>query len=127
MAIAPNALAPVLVVDDEEFMRETLIDILEEFNYRVQVASNGQEALEHAQARDCSLVLMDVRMPVLDGLSALRMLKALKPELPVIMMTAHEDAATTSQARTYGALAVLGKPLDLARLLQLLQQSLGAP
>lgn len=110
----------LLVVDDDEGMRETLSDILEDYDLAIELASNGQEAVNKTGSDEFDLVLMDVKMPVMDGIQALQEIKTSHPQLPVILMTAHADSLTLERARTCGATAVIGKPLDLAQLLQLI-------
>ena len=113
----------VLLVDDEQGMRDTLGDILEEIDLQVHQAANGQEAMDKIKAHEYGLVLMDIRMPVVDGVEALTQIKRLRPGLPVIMMTAYTDAAEVEEAFRQGAEAVMYKPLDIPRLLDLIQLS----
>ena len=111
----------ILIVDDEEGMRETLVDILEDL-YQVEEASNGQEALCKVNERCYTLVLMDIKMPVMDGIEALERIKSSHPELPVIMMTAYADSSAVERARQRGAEAVVFKPLDMPEVLSLIER-----
>jgi len=111
----------ILIVDDEEGMRETLVDILEDL-YQVEEASNGQEALCKVGERCYTLVLMDIKMPVMDGVEALERIKSSHPELPVIMMTAYADSSAVERARQGGAEAVVFKPLDMPKVLSLIER-----
>ena len=113
----------LLVVDDEEGMRETLRDILEEYDYRADTASNGKEAVDKVKTANYDLVLMDVKMPVMDGIEALRSMRMLRPRLPVIMMTAYSSSATVDAACHHGAEMILNKPLDLGEILAVVQRS----
>ena len=79
----------ILVVDDEENMRESLKDILEEDNYTVELAETGVAALEVINNQQISVVITDARMPEMDGFELLRKVKSDKPDLPVIMITAY--------------------------------------
>ena len=107
----------LLVVDDEEGMRETLRDILEECDYIADTASNGQEAVDKVKTVAYDLVLMDIRMPVMDGIEAMRNMRALRPRWPIIMMTAYSSSAAVDEACRQGARMILYKPLDPDELL----------
>jgi len=113
----------LLVVDDHEGMRATLSDILDDEGFQVFEAANGEEAVATVRERQLGLVLMDVRMPVMDGVRALRLIKAIRPELPVIMMTAYSDAVTPGELRAQGCEALVLKPLDLSEVLPLLRRT----
>ena len=113
----------LLVVDDHEGMRATLSDILDDEGFQVFEAANGEEAVATVRERQLGLVLMDVRMPVMDGIRALRRIKAIRPELPVIMMTAYSDAVTPGELRAQGCEALVLKPLDLSEVLPLLRRT----
>ena len=114
----------LLLVDDEQGMRDTLVDILEELGFWIDQAADGQEAVDRVKMGDYGLVLMDIRMPVMNGVEALRQIKALRSGLPVIMMTAYTAAAEVEEARRQGAEAILYKPLDIPELLGLIQHAL---
>lgn len=113
----------VLVVDDDHGMASTLGDILDAAGYRVEVAYSGPEAIESVRRRAPDCILMDVRMPDLNGLEAFREIKRLSPESYVIFMTAYASSALVDEARQEGAVDVVPKPLDLERLLHLIEQS----
>ena len=114
----------LLLVDDEQGMRDTLADILEEIGLQIDQAADGLEAVGKVSTRSYDLVLMDIRMPVMNGVEALRRIKMLRPGLPVVMMTAYTAAAEVEEARRQGAEAVLYKPLDIPQLLNLLRRTL---
>jgi two-component system response regulator HydG len=116
----------LLVVDDEEGMRETLTDILEEFGFDVDSARDGREAVDRVGERDYDLLLMDIKMPEMDGVEALMEIKSSKPEIPVVMMTAYADSSAVEEARAQGAQAVVYKPLDLGSLLPMVQKLVAA-
>ena len=116
------AVRSVLVVDDDPGMAETLADILSVFGYAVTTASSAVTAVRMVTQTRPDLVLMDVRMPGLSGVEALKTMKALAPQLAVIMMTAFARDDLAEEARRAAALAVLPKPLDMERLLALLTQ-----
>jgi len=116
------AVRSVLVVDDDSGMAETLADILSVFGYAVTTANSAAAAVKVVTETRPDLVLMDVRMPGPSGVEALKTLKALAPQVAVIMMTAFARENLAEEARRAAALAVLPKPLDMERLLALLTQ-----
>ena len=116
------AVRSVLVVDDDPGMAETLADILSVFGYAVTTANSAAAAVKVVTETRPDLVLMDVRMPGPSGVEALKTLKALAPQVAVIMMTAFARENLAEEARRAAALAVLPKPLDMKRLLALLTQ-----
>jgi DNA-binding response OmpR family regulator len=106
----------VLIVDDEPAHRLMIGLHLKEAGYAFREAANGQEALDLAGREPFDLVLLDVRMPVLDGRAALARLKEGWPELVVIMMTAYGSIDDAVQALKAGAWDYLTKPLDAEEL-----------
>jgi CheY-like chemotaxis protein len=124
MTDEPVRPALLLVVDDEEGMRDTLLDILEAYDFDVDQACNGQEAVDKVKRRPYNLVLMDVKMPVMDGLMALHLIRTIRPKLPVILMTAYADTFSLDRAKVDGATAIFAKPLKLDDLLRLIQSLL---
>lgn len=113
----------ILVVDDDPGMLETLADILSVTGYTVEAAGSGEEALEKAAANPPDCVLMDVRMPGLNGLETFRRIKPLAPDSFVVLMTAYSSTNILDEARAEGALEVVPKPLDLESLLALIQET----
>jgi CheY-like chemotaxis protein len=107
----------VLVVDDEPGMRETLVDILEAVGYDVSAAVDGERALEVVQNRDIDVVVMDVQMPKLDGVSVLEQMSP--PPPAVIMMTAYALEERLHAAVDSNAFAILHKPFPVRWLLSL--------
>ena len=111
----------VLVVDDDAGMVETLADILEARQYRVGRAESGASAVAMVRDDRYDVVLMDIQMPGLNGVEALKAMRALAPDVSVIMMTAFTRHELVEEARRATALAVLAKPLDLDRVLRLIE------
>jgi DNA-binding NtrC family response regulator len=107
----------ILVVDDERNILLTVSQALQLEGYHVDLASSAQVGLEVVAARPVDVVLMDVKMPDLDGLTALGRLKQLKPELPVIMMSGHGTIETAVRATQLGARDFLEKPISRDRML----------
>ena len=117
----------VLVVDDDPDLRDMITDILTSFSrsLEISVAADGQSALDAIKREDFDLVLLDVRMPVMDGLEALKQIKAIAPRLPVLMVTGG-DSASASQALQMGAFGYLPKPMDLRYVEHIVSLALGA-
>ena len=102
----------IIVADDEQSMREFLDIMLKKEGYKVSLASNGEEVLKLIDKDIFDLVLMDIRMPKLDGISALKNIKALSPETIVIMITAYASINTAIQAMKDGAYHYITKPFN---------------
>jgi two-component system response regulator PilR (NtrC family) len=100
----------ILVVDDEEIMREILEALLTREGYHVRLAASGEEGLEQARSFPFDAVLVDVMMPGMDGLALLDELKKLDEELPVMMVTAFASVETAIQAMKHGAFDYITKP-----------------
>ena len=112
----------VLVVDDEVGMRDTLTDILTDAGYRVISAGDGQSALDQLRLEHFDVVLMDVRMPGLDGVTTLERIGP--PPPPVIMMTAYALEEQLRRAVASQAYAVVHKPFGVPHLLRLVETAL---
>jgi DNA-binding NtrC family response regulator len=121
----------ILVVDDEPDIRELVQEILEDEGYDVDIAENGQTARESCRLRRPELVLLDIWMPDIDGISLLKEWKE-KTEndatnnFPVIMMSGHGSVETAVEATRLGAYDFLEKPLSLAKLLLTVEHALEA-
>ena len=115
----------ILVADDDASIRQTLALFLEGKGYRVLVAEDGEEAVALARAEEPDLILLDIRMPRLDGLAALRALKE-EVRAPVIMITALDDMESTIRSLQLGAYEFLTKPLDITKLEITLRRALEA-
>ncbi len=103
--------ATVLLVDDERNIQLTLSRALSMEGYSVEVASGGREALDKIAALPVDVVVMDVRMPDLDGLSVLQKAREARPELPVVIMSGHGSIDTVRSAFKLGAFDYLEKPI----------------
>ncbi|MBI5954824.1 MAG: response regulator [Chloroflexi bacterium] len=110
----------ILIVDDDQRMTRTLMDILTLAGHNVVEAHSGPRALEKVQAQMFDCVLTDVRMPGMDGVELHRHLRAAQPGLPVILMTAFAADSLTRQGLEEGVVGVLDKPLDVSHLLSFL-------
>ena len=106
----------VLVADDNEVAQRLCRRVLEKAGHRVLTASDGQEAVEVALASTPDVILMDVAMPGMDGLEALRRIKAVIPEMTVVIASAHSMASDRDRFIAAGADEVLSKPFKLTDL-----------
>jgi DNA-binding NarL/FixJ family response regulator len=117
----------ILIVDDQVLFAESLKAVLEAAgeDYKVcGLAENGREAVDAVDELKPDLVLMDVRMPVLDGVGATRMLKAKHPGLRILMLTTFEDDEYVREALRYGVSGYLLKSIPTAELLASLRAAL---
>ena len=102
----------ILVVDDEPAMREALKDWLMEDGYNVGLAASGQEAIAKCQETSWEVILLDLKMPGMDGIEALKRLKEINPEAEILMMTAYATVDSAVKAMKEGAFDYLVKPFD---------------
>ena len=107
----------VLIVDDEEGIRESLSGVLEDEGYRVVTAGTGEDALKMMQEQSPDLVILDVWLPNMDGIQALQEIKASKTDIPVIMISGHGTIEVALKATRMGAYDFLEKPLSLERVI----------
>jgi two-component system, NtrC family, response regulator PilR len=114
----------ILVVDDEKSMREFLEIMLKKEEYKVSLASNGEEVLRLLEKDIFDLVLMDIRMPKMDGIAVLKRIKALSPETIVIMITAYASADTAIKAMKEGAYDYITKPFKIEEIKLIIKNAL---
>jgi CheY-like chemotaxis protein len=114
----------VLVVEDEPDIRDFVAMVLGTEGYRVTTANNGASALEQVSRQPFDLILLDMRMPVMDGWTFARTYRErVGPHAPIVVLTAAQDAA--ERAAQIHADGYLGKPFDLSDLLSLVAQHAG--
>jgi len=111
----------VLIVDDDPGTCETLADILEESGCATATVRSGEECIERLRKESFDVVLMDIKMPGMDGVETFRRIRGLSRELKVIMMTAYAMDNLVAEAVKEGAFSVVHKPLDLDMLLKLVK------
>ncbi len=104
--------ASLLIVDDDSGHLAMLATVLKDWGYAVDTAEDGARAVARIKDRAADLVLMDVRMAEMDGIEALRQIKAYNPSIPVLIMTAYSSVASAVDALKTGAYDYLTKPLD---------------
>src|SRR6202521_5559036 len=119
--------AHILVVDDEADIRSLLKEILSEEGYEVDVAANAVQARASRARQSPDLVLLDIWMPDVDGISLLREWSASTTDgCPVVMMSGHGTVETAVEATRLGAFDFVEKPLSLAKLLRTVERALDA-
>ena len=121
--MAAQPIPRVLVVEDEPLIRWSLRERLEQQGYRVVEAPTGRAALDCFR-QGADLVLLDWKLPDIDGLVVLQRIKHDCPDCPVIMMTAYGGEELDRQARTFGVQRVMDKPFNLDDMLQLVEEAL---
>lgn len=117
----------LLVVDDEVDTCANLSDILTDLGYQVDVAYDGHSALELVKQNTYDVALLDLKMPGMDGLELYRRIKQLQSGTVAIVVTAFASSHTASEALTAGAWQILPKPVELSKLLTLVEEAVGQP
>jgi two-component system chemotaxis response regulator CheY len=118
-------MAKVLLVDDAAFMRMRCARLLQEEGHEVLEAANGREAVEVYQTHRPDAVLMDITMPEMDGLEALRAIRAIDPQARVAMLTAMGQQAIVIEAIKCGARDFVVKPFERERVLAAVAKLIG--
>lgn len=114
----------ILVVDNERSIRYSLKRIFEERGFEVLEAKNGKEAIEIVQKEQIDLTLMDIKMPGITGLEALKKIRGINPKLLVIIMTAYGTTQTAIEAMKFGAFDYILKPFDIPQMWRLIEKGL---
>ena len=111
----------ILIVDDEPNMLRTLVDIFRDEGFEASAASSGQQAVTMCAANWYDVVLLDVRMPGIDGMEAFRRIRVHRPSIPVVMMSAYSVDHLTQEGLRDGVVAFIQKPLDVAKVLWMMR------
>ena len=114
----------ILIVEDKESMSQMLSETLAAEGYRVIIAADGQKGIRCIREHHLDLVLSDLKLPKKDGMEVLKAVKAEKPLLPVIMMTAYGTVETAVEAMKVGAFDFITKPFDTDHLLHLIRKAI---
>jgi len=117
----------LLVIDDEQAICWGLAQLGKRLGHGVATASSAEQGLQLAERERPEVILLDVRLPGMDGLAALPRLKEIVPGAAVIVMTAHGDLSTAVEAVREGAFDYIAKPFDLAQIERLIQRALAQP
>ncbi|MCL6582259.1 MAG: response regulator [bacterium] len=116
----PESIRPyILVVDDEEEFRTALKALLEGDGYAVLTACDGEDAFRLTKKYDIRLIISDLRMPILNGIALLELIRDQNPQIKVIIVTAYEEVASYIKVMSLGAFEYLKKPLDMNKLKEL--------
>ncbi len=115
--------ARILIVDDDPSTVRTTAMILERKGYAVETAENGLEAVNMVEEQDYDVILMDIKMPEMNGVEAHRRIKAIRPETTVVMITAYAVEALIQQALDDGAYGILYKPLDIDKMVAIIEDA----
>ncbi len=114
-----NRQAPyVLVIDDEESFRTLIIRFLKPEGYRVLQASSGREGLSLLSDHSVDLILLDLKMPEMNGPEFLRRCRKTNPNLPVIIVTGYPDSDLMAEAMRYGPITLVAKPIEREQIMQ---------
>jgi DNA-binding NtrC family response regulator len=112
----------ILVVDDERNIRNNLATVLESAGYQVDASGDGEDALTKSKERHYDIAFVDIQMPKMGGLELLRYLRALRPNLAVVILTAYGTVGSAVEAMKLGAVDFMEKPFDPKVLLLLCQE-----
>jgi len=114
----------ILVVDDEIGIRELIKSSFDPEDYEVLTASTAEEALRIVDKQSPRLVLLDIRLPEMNGIEALERIKKINKDIAVIMITAFGDEKTAIKCTKLGAVAFVNKPFDVSYIVMLVQNHL---
>jgi len=116
---------PILIVENEEIMRESLRDWLTTNGYQVETVEDGEAALATISQQEFGLLILDLRLPGKDGIEILRQARVKSPQLKGIIITAYPSVQTAVEAMKEGAVEYLSKPFDLNDLERIIEEHLG--
>jgi len=114
----------ILVIDDEKNIRESTVRLLQRSGYDVDGAESGIEALEKIGGESFDLLLLDIRMPGMDGVEVLHRAKEMMPEIMVLVLTGHGDIETAIEVMELGALGLVRKPISIDNLAKSIDEAL---
>jgi len=114
----------ILIVDDEKKIRHILQIMLEQNGYKTDEAANGEEALKRIKTYHYAMVITDLKMPVMDGITLLREIKQVDPDYPVVVLTAYGSIESAVEAIKEGALDFITKPFEEEKILITVQRSI---
>ncbi len=113
----------ILIIDDTPVIREFLYEVLTDSGFEVDIAENGEIGLNKATNENYNLIFCDVHMPVMNGMQAVKKIKEIKPEVPVVM-TDSFPGKLAKQAAEVGAICCLSKPFSLDELRDIIDKIL---
>jgi len=116
--------ANILIVDDNTSLSRTMSFVLKRHGYDVTIASDGHEAIEKVREKPFAMIFMDIKMPRLSGVDALRSIREIRPEAIVTMMTAYAVGDLVEDVLQQGAHGVLYKPVEMGKVIHIVETSL---
>jgi two-component system nitrogen regulation response regulator NtrX len=114
----------ILIVDDERGIRESLRGVLEDEGFKVEKAESGEAGLRILETRSVQCVLLDVWLPGMDGIATLERIRAIRPDLPIVMISGHGTIETAVRAIRLGAVDFIEKPLHIEKTLSVVRKAL---
>ncbi len=114
----------ILVVDDESDMCEMLVTILYEEGYVTDIVNSGKDAVKKVKDGGVDFVLLDIMMPKMGGIETLQQIKAVRPDIPVVMITAYATLKTARESMRLGAYDYITKPFNLGCVREVIKQGL---
>jgi len=115
--------ANILIVDDDDGLLKTLSFILKRKGYTVTTAKDGPEAIARVEEKPFDMIFMDIKMPLMDGVETYKRLKKIRPEAMVMMMTAYAVENLVQEALQEGAYGIIYKPLDIEKVIALIERA----
>ena len=119
-----NEKTRILIVEDDEQQRESLHELLTVEGYDVRMASSGNEAIPLIYGVEFDLVIVDLKMPYIDGFEVLKFIKGTFPKMKVIVLTAYGDLINIEKCKKLGADEVIGKPYNIEYLFSIIEDLL---
>lgn len=117
-------MAKLLIVDDQLGIRRLLFEAFNEEGYEVELAGSGQEAIEKVKAAPPDLILMDMKMPGMNGIETLHEVRKINDSVAVIMMTAYGELEIVAEAVKFGIKEYVTKPFDIIELRELVKRTI---
>ncbi|AIC96290.1 Sporulation initiation phosphotransferase F [Shouchella lehensis G1] len=114
----------VMIVDDQFGIRVLLTEILQKDGYQMYQAANGKEALDIQELEKIDIVLLDMKIPGMDGVEILKKMKERQPTIKVVMMTAYGELKMVNEALENGAISYMAKPFDIEDVRQVIRHNL---
>ncbi len=113
-----------MIVDDQFGIRVLLTEILQKDGYQMYQAANGKEALDIQELEEIDIVLLDMKIPGMDGVEILKKMKERQPSIKVVMMTAYGELKMVNEALENGAISYMAKPFDIEDVRQVIRHNL---
>jgi DNA-binding NtrC family response regulator len=125
-AVDRTQMASILIVEDEPRVAEVIADVLRQFNHEPRMAESAGGALMMAELERPDAILLDIRLPDSSGISTLEVLRQVRPDVPIIMVTGNTDAELARDTLKCGAFDYIMKPFDLSRLARVVEIALAS-